>query len=120
MDLTRSKWSVILLIVSQTLVFILMYILDGNFSLLGYINRSFYIASIGLFLSLTIYTINTGFFDVVTRSFRLLFAGKDVTRQNVDEMTPLSEIISINYSPLFIVGLSNLLLSLLALYVYNH
>ncbi|MGG7618542.1 DUF3899 domain-containing protein [Bacillus coreaensis] len=117
MKTLKTKLNLALLLCSQIIIFILMFF-SNSISLLNYINKSFYISSLLLFISLAIFTVNTGFFDVVTKSFRLIFAGKDVTRENVDEMRPLSQIITIKYSPLLFVGFINLVLCLAALFFY--
>ncbi len=117
MKTLKTKLNLAFLLCSQLIIFILMFF-SNSISLLSYINKSFYITSLLLFISLAIFTVNTGFFDVVTKSFRLIFAGKDVTRETVDEMRPLSQIITINYSPLLFIGFINLALCLAALFFY--
>lgn len=117
MKTLKTKLNLALLLCSQLIIFILMFF-TNSISLLNYIDKSFYISSLLLFISLAIFTVNTGFFDVVTKSFRLIFAGKDVTRENVDEMRPLSQIITIKYSPLLFVGFINLVLCLATLFFY--
>ncbi|MEK3989255.1 MULTISPECIES: DUF3899 domain-containing protein [Robertmurraya] len=117
MKTVKTKLNLALLLCSQIIIFILMFF-SNSISVLNYINKSFYISSLLLFISLAIFTVNTGFFDVVTKSFRLIFAGKDVTRETVDEMRPLSQIITVKYSPLLFVGFINLALCLIALLFY--
>lgn len=117
MKTLKTKLKLALLLCSQLIIFILMFF-SNSISVLSYINNSFYISSLLLLISLAIFTVNTGFFDVVTKSFRLIFAGKDVTRETEDEMRPLSQIITIKYSPLLFVGFINLALCLAALFFY--
>jgi hypothetical protein len=117
MKTLKTKRKIALLLCSQIAIFILMFF-SNSFSLLNYINKSFYLSSLLLLLSLAIYTVNTGFFDSVTKSFRLIFGGKDITRESVEEMRPLSKIITFNYSSLMVIGFFNLILCLLALFFY--
>ncbi|RSD29404.1 DUF3899 domain-containing protein [Mesobacillus subterraneus] len=103
---------------SQLLVTIISLVNYGGLSLLNYINISFYVASILLFTSLMVFTINSGFFDTMSYSFRTVFAGKEEKKKSFEEMTPLSELITFNANPLLVVGLLDFLLMLAALYIY--
>ncbi|MCM3663041.1 DUF3899 domain-containing protein [Mesobacillus subterraneus] len=105
---------------SQLLVFGLSLVYYRELSLLNYINISFYIASILLFISLIVFTVNSGFFDAISYSFRNVFTSKDNEgkKESFDEMTPLSELVTINTQPLLAVGLLDFILMLAALYLY--
>ncbi|CAM3663305.1 DUF3899 domain-containing protein [Mesobacillus zeae] len=104
---------------SQILTFLFSIVFQREISLLHYINYSFYIASSLLFVSLIVYTVNTGFFDNVSKSFRQIFASREkLDTGPKEEMMPLSEIISFNYFPLAWAGLGNMLLMLVALAAY--
>ncbi|MBT2694274.1 DUF3899 domain-containing protein [Bacillus sp. ISL-55] len=105
---------------SQVLVFILSLVYQQRISLLSYINISFYIASILLLSSLIVFTVNSGFFDAISYSFRTVFAGKEEggKKKSFDEMTPLSELVTINANPLLMVGLLDFFLMIAALYIY--
>ena len=103
---------------SQIAISLISFILFQKFTLLTYINISFYLGSLFIFLSLIFFTVKSGFFDFVTKSFRLIFAGRDVTKKQVDEMLPLSKVISFNYSSLFLNGVLVTLFMLVALYFY--
>ena len=117
MKTLKTKRNIALLLCSQIVIVILMFF-SNSFSLLNYINKSFYVSSLLLLLSLTIFTVNTGFFDTVTKSFRLIFGGKDMTRESVEEMRPLSKVLTFNYSSLLIIGFFDLVLCLLSLFFY--
>ena len=104
--------------ITQVLIFILSLVYQQSISLLSYINISFYIASTLLFTSLIVFTVNSGFFDAISYSFRTVFAGKEEKKKSFNEMTPLSELVTINANPLFLVGLLDFMLMLAALYVY--
>lgn len=110
---------IILFSISQTIIFLLSFLILKDISLLHYINISFYIGSIFIFLSLLIITVNSGFFDVVSNSFRLFFAGKSMTKKEVEEMRPLSKVITFNYSPIFMNGVLIIIFMLVALYIYS-
>ncbi|GAE45166.1 hypothetical protein JCM21738_1940 [Mesobacillus boroniphilus JCM 21738] len=88
--------------------------------MLSYINFSFYIASALLFSSLIVFTVNSGFFDAISYSFRTVFAGKEEgeKKKSFDEMTPLSELVTINANPLLMIGLLDFILMLAALFLY--
>ncbi|CAM3770272.1 DUF3899 domain-containing protein [Mesobacillus thioparans] len=105
---------------SQLVVLFLSYIYYRNLTLLTYINISFYIASALLFTSLIVYTINSGFFDTMSNSFRTVFAKKEEggKKKAFEEMTPLSELVTFNANPLLIIGIMNFAFMLAALYVY--
>ncbi|WP_053361891.1 DUF3899 domain-containing protein [Bacillus sp. FJAT-27251] len=107
------------LLATQAAVLALSLALHKDITLLNYINNSFYIASLMLLVSLLIYTINSGFFDNISKSFRQIFAPKgSYTKKEKEELIPLSEIISVNSFPLAMLGLINLLLMLIALAIY--
>lgn len=106
-------------LVSQIVIFLLSFLVSKEISLLHYINTSFYIGASFIFISLLFITVQSGFFDVVSHSFRLFFSGKTMTKKEVDEMRPLSKVITFNYNPLFINGLLIILVMLVALYIYS-
>ncbi|MDQ0413616.1 MULTISPECIES: DUF3899 domain-containing protein [Mesobacillus] len=103
---------------SQFIVLILSLLDQQTITLLSYINISFYIASILIFTSMVVFTVHSGFFDAISYSFRTVFAGKEEKNHSRNDITPLSELITINANPLFLVGLFDFLLMLSALYVY--
>jgi hypothetical protein len=112
------KLIITIFLASQMVLFLLSFILYRNISLLHYINLSFYISFIQLSFSLMVFTVNTGFFDITARSFRVMFSGKHTTKEEIKEMTPLSQIFSFNYFPILISGIINLLFMLIGLYLY--
>lgn len=101
---------------SQLAVLLLSLFFHQKLTLLIYINISFYIASMIIFASLLVFTVNSGFFDTMSYSFRTIFSGEK--KKQMNEMTPLSEMIGINANPLLIVGLMNFFLMLAGLVVY--
>ncbi|MEH7884418.1 DUF3899 domain-containing protein [Bacillus sp. JJ1609] len=105
---------------SQVFVVVLSFLYYKNISLLNYINISFYITCVLLFTSLLVFTVNSGFFDAISFSFRTVFAGKENGERikSIHEMTPLSEMVKINTNPILIVGLLDFVLMLGALSIY--
>jgi hypothetical protein len=57
-----------------------------------------------LLSSLLIYTIQTGFFDIVAKSFQYAFT-KDHDKRKFKDIPPLSEIVAIDQKPLLVYGL---------------
>jgi uncharacterized membrane-anchored protein YitT (DUF2179 family) len=57
-----------------------------------------------LLSSLLIYTIQTGFFDIVSKSFQYAFT-RDHEKRKFKDIPPLSEIVAIDQKPLLIYGL---------------
>jgi hypothetical protein len=68
-----------------------------GFSLLSYIDISFYVSALLLLISLLLYTINSGFFDVIGKSFNLAFS-RGHNKRNFHDIPALSELITINQS----------------------
>ncbi|MDP4085134.1 MAG: DUF3899 domain-containing protein [Bacillota bacterium] len=100
----KLKRKFLILALLQILIFALSFIFNHKISLLSYINISFYIAFFLLISSLLIYTIQTGFFDVMFKSFHLSFS-KGEERKKFSEITPLSELVAIDRKPLLFYGL---------------
>lgn len=105
--------------ISQLLTILLSIIVVKQISLLSYINISFYIGFLFIFISLLFLTVKSGFFDVITKSFRLVFRGKHVTKKEVEEMERPSNIFEFNIIPLLICGLLMIVFMLGALYIYS-
>jgi len=113
----KVKRKLIILAASQVLIFALSFINYHNISLLSYIDISFYISAALLLTSLLVYTIQTGFFDVISKSFNMA-ASRGKNKRRFDEITPLSELISFNQKPLLFYGLIVGFLMLIALAFY--
>lgn len=101
----------------QISILALSLITFGEISLLSYINISFCITSALLFTSLLVYTIHSGFYDVMSKSFRLAFS-RGANKRKFEEIPPLSEIVTINQKPLVFYGLVTGAFMLIALFVY--
>lgn len=110
----------ILIFCTFQLAIILLSLLSyGGISLLFYINISFYVGALFIFLALLFITVKSGFFDAFTKSLRTVFKGKQMSKKEVEEMTPPSESISFNFYPLLWHGLSIITVMLIALYIYS-
>jgi hypothetical protein len=112
------KVTLSIFLVSQILIVLLSLLIYQNIFLLHYINLSFYISVFQLMISIMIFTINTGFFDITAKSFRMVFLNKNSIKEDKKEITPLSQIFTFNYLPLLISGILNLLLMLVGLSFY--
>ena len=117
MNKRLMMYSYFLLIV-QVAIFLLSLFVYREISLLHYINISFYISFLFILFSLLIYTINTGFFDLMAHSFQKVFARNHVSNEQKEEIKPLSQLITTNYSPLSIAGIIQLLLTLVSLFLF--
>ncbi|WP_180954574.1 DUF3899 domain-containing protein [Bacillus sp. V5-8f] len=96
------------------LVLLLSVLLYRELSLLHFINLTFYIAGGLLSVSLLAMVTQKGFFDAIFLSFRTVLDRTD----NKEEKKPLSKLISFDYSTLFSVGISLLVIMLAALSLY--
>ncbi|MBS4172043.1 DUF3899 domain-containing protein [Bacillus sp. FJAT-49736] len=105
---------------SQILVFLLSFIKYHTVGLLQYINISFIIGGILLFISISVYLLNTGFFDVTTEGFRRVFNRNKLKKEELDEMRPMSELITFNYIPMLVNALIMLIIMAIALLFYYY
>jgi hypothetical protein len=111
------KRKILILAIYQVIIFLFAFIFYHKVSLLNYINISFYISGALLLTSFLVYTIHSGFFDVIFKSLNLAFSKGDAKRK-WDEIPSLSRLITINNRPLLFYGLSNALFMLVALFFY--
>lgn len=102
---------------SQFGILILSLILYRKISLLYYINISFVISSILLFGALLTFLIQTGFFDVIGKSFAALVHRRDEKIQ-FSEIRPLSELVTMDKKPMLQYGLATTAFMLIALMFY--
>lgn len=112
--------TIFLFLLAQALVIVLSFLTVHSISLLEYINFSFYIGGLFILFSLFFFVVEKGFFDAITKSFRLIFGRRHVTKKEVNEMKPPSQLISFNYSPFFLSGLLIIGCMLIALFIYFH
>jgi Domain of unknown function (DUF3899) len=102
-----AKKSLTLVIVSLILSILLSFFIYQKLTLLSFINISFFFGAGLLFIAFLTLTVKGGFFDGITYGFRRMFVskGKELSKQEVDEMTPVSELLTFNHSPFLISGL---------------
>ncbi|MGD6817640.1 DUF3899 domain-containing protein [Metabacillus sp. 84] len=87
---------------------IISILLYGSVTLLSLINLLFLIGGAFLFTALFIMVAQGGFFDGITYSFRRTFqsGGRDLSREEADEMRPFSELLSLPFIPIMLAGAS--------------
>jgi hypothetical protein len=102
---------------TQVAIILLSFIFKHKISLLSYINISFYISAALLLSSLLVYTIQTGFYDVISKSFNLA-ASRGTDKRKFSEVPALSELVTIDKKPLLFHGLVSGAFMLLALFIY--
>ncbi|MGM7719570.1 DUF3899 domain-containing protein [Metabacillus sp. Hm71] len=109
-----------LFILSLCATILLSFLIYHKLTLLYFINISFFIAGSFLFLALLTMTVKGGFFDGITYGFRRTFVskGKELSKDEIQEMTPVSEMITFHYSPFLRNGLLMLAVMLIALFIY--
>ncbi|MFC0271985.1 DUF3899 domain-containing protein [Metabacillus herbersteinensis] len=115
-----SKNSIIGFIMSLVATIFLSFIIYQELKLLYFINISFLITITCLFISLLTLTVKAGFFDGISYGFRRMFVSKgtELSKDEVEEMKPVSELISFDFSPLLFTGLALGLVMLIGLYFY--
>lgn len=110
--------TVSLFLISQISIFAIEIIFFKELSLLSYINISFYIGFLFIFSSLLFFTVKSGFFDAVTKSFRQVFIGKSTQKEEIEQMLLPSMMITFNVLPFLLNGLFVTLIMLIALSIY--
>lgn len=120
MKLLRNKKSFTLFIVSLIAVILLSFFIYQKLTLLSFINISFYFGITLLFIAAFTMTIKGGFFDGITYGFRRLFEskGKELSKKEVDEMIPVSELLDFDHTPFLLSGLMVTGVMLIALFIY--
>jgi hypothetical protein len=113
----RIGKKLLILALFQIVILIISCIFYHTITLLSYINISFYISAALLITSLLIYTIHSGFFDVMSKSINQTFT-RGAVRRRWDEIPSLSELITVNQKPLLLYGFWTGLFMLIALFVY--
>lgn len=111
------KRNVIVFLISQLVIVISAYSVYGEITLLGYINASFFVSGLLLFVGGVVFIIRTGSFDFFMKSTQKVFASKS-QRDAIDTMRAPSEAMSANPAWFFIAGLPTFILMIVALVVY--
>lgn len=102
---------------AQFLIVILMLVFYRNLNLISYTNMSFYVGGLITFWGLVTYVTSNGFFDIFTDSMRKVFTPKHM-KKTANEMRLPSEVFSFPYKPIIALGLSILLCTCIALFIY--
>jgi hypothetical protein len=113
----RLRKRLLILALTQLLILIISSLSKKGFSLLSYIDISFYVSSLFLLTFLLLYTINSGFYDVIGKSFNLAFS-RGQNNRKFEDIPALSELITFNKSSLLFHGLANGLLMLISCCLY--
>ena len=111
------KRNVIVFLMSQLIIIISAYSVYGEFSLLGYINTSFFVSGLLLFIGGVVFIVRTGSFDFFMKSSRKVFARKG-QKEALESMRAPSEVISASPAWFFIAGIPTFILMILALVFY--
>jgi hypothetical protein len=111
----QLRKSLLNLVIIQVIIAALSLVIYRKISLLCYINISFYITMALLLSSLLIYTIHSGFFDTIAKSFNRM-----ATKRDWDDIPSLSELMALNQKPFFLYGFVTGLIMLIALVAYYH
>jgi membrane protein YdbS with pleckstrin-like domain len=99
------------------------WIYYGEITLLSFINTSFIISSVFIFISLFTLVVQKGFFDGITYSFRRIFASsqpdKELEEDIRNEMRPPSELLQpVSTQQILLASLLLLICMLIALFMY--
>ncbi|MFD2215393.1 DUF3899 domain-containing protein [Metabacillus endolithicus] len=115
-----DKKSFTLVIVSLISSILLSFFIYQKLTLLSFINISFFFGAGLLFIAFLTLTVKGGFFDGITYGFRRMFVskGKELSKQEVEEMTPVSELLTFNHSPFLISGIIVTVIMTLATILY--
>ncbi|MEK4761821.1 DUF3899 domain-containing protein [Viridibacillus sp. FSL E2-0187] len=111
------KKKVILFLTLQFLIVIIMLFQYKMLRLIDYINVSFIVGAIVLFIGLATYILSTGFFDIFTVSMRKVFV-KSSRLEDVKSMRAPSEIVSIPYLGILQIGGATILMMFISLIFY--
>ncbi|MFZ7944591.1 MULTISPECIES: DUF3899 domain-containing protein [Bacillaceae] len=113
----RFKRKLYILTFTQLGIIIISFIFQHEISLVSYINISFYISAALLLTASLLYTIHSGFYDVISRSINLVFS-RDRDERKLEDIPRLSEMVTIDEKPLLFHGLMNGLFMMIALIAY--
>lgn len=101
----------------QVSILVISFLYYKKISIISYINISFCVASFFIFAALLVYTIQGGFFDVMSRSVNFLFS-RNHEKRKLEDIPRLSQIVTIDKRPLLFYGFFTGLLMVLALFLY--
>ena len=111
------KKNLIILAITQLIILIILFLYHHKITLIHYIDISFYFTSGFILLSLLLYTIHSGFYDIISKSFNIA-SSRDREKRRFEDVPGLSELITLNEKPLLFHGIFNGLLMTAALIAY--
>lgn len=106
-------WTSFFLLLAVTLSLIIYH----ELSLLYFIDITFYLASFILLFTLLTFVIQNGLFDGIFYSFRKFFESQKPSGEQ-EEISRLSDLLSINLGVFFLIGLSLLVVVFAGLFLY--
>ncbi|TYS61077.1 DUF3899 domain-containing protein [Sutcliffiella horikoshii] len=117
------KSSLVFFLILLLATFGTSWIYYGGINLLTFINTSFTISSIFIFISLFTLVVQKGFFDGITYSFRRIFAStqpdKELEQDIRNEMRPPSELLQpLSTQHIFTASMLLFLCMLISLFMY--
>jgi hypothetical protein len=113
----RLKRRLLILASLQLGIFAISFFISHKITLVSYIDISFYITAALLITSLLIYTIRTGFYDVISKSLNFSFS-RGQGKRKFNEVPSLSELVTISPKPALFYGSFTGLFMLIALVCY--
>lgn len=111
------KKKFVIFVVLQILIVTIMFLYYQKMGLTPYINSSFFVGGILVFIGLIIYVVSNGFFDIFSMSMRKAFTPKRY-QKDTESMRSPSDILDFPYMPFFQLGGSILLCMFVALMIY--
>lgn len=106
-------------IVNQLLILSFVLIFYRELTFLHYINVSFYLGGLFLFIGILVLVIQSGFFDFFSTSMKKVFYRQHV-QSDLKTMRPPSEVVSMKASFFFRSGLPIIVFMLVALFFYSY
>ncbi|MGG0643022.1 DUF3899 domain-containing protein [Sporosarcina gallistercoris] len=107
----------LLFLFGQLIIFILSFLSNAGLSLLSYINTSFYVGGLFLFVGGIVYIFRTGSFDFFNSSMRKVLSFKH-TKEDLETMRTPSEVFSMSPKVFFHIGIPIFLMMFLAMAFY--
>ncbi|WOV85701.1 DUF3899 domain-containing protein [Sporosarcina jeotgali] len=107
----------LLFLFGQLIIFILCFALSDGITLLAYINNSFYVGGLLLFVGGIVYIFRTGSFDFFNSSMRKVLSFKH-TKEDLESMRSPSEVFSMSPRILFLTGIPIFIMMFIAMGFY--
>lgn len=111
------KKKLIIFLLLQIIIVTIIFVYYRDMGLTPYINVSFFVGSLFIFIGLIIYVVSNGFFDIFTMSMRKVFTPKR-NLEDAESMRAPSELLDFPFTPFFQLGGSILLCMGIALTIY--